>query len=77
MSSFETEASESQNAQGIEAEIPQARRRQAEELERIARSPQRGDAPNTHSTFFSRGKKTSENLNFQRFTLDFRRHGGF
>jgi hypothetical protein len=32
-------------AQGIEAEIPQADRREAEELERKARSPHRGDAP--------------------------------
>jgi hypothetical protein len=32
-------------AQGIEAEIPQADRREAEELERKARSPRRGDAP--------------------------------
>jgi Tfp pilus assembly protein FimV len=32
-------------AQGIEAEIPQARRRRAEELQRKARSPRSGDAP--------------------------------
>jgi hypothetical protein len=32
-------------AQGIEAEIPQADRREAEELKRKARSPRRGDAP--------------------------------
>jgi hypothetical protein len=33
------------SAQGIAAEIPQADRREAEELERKARSPHSGDAP--------------------------------
>jgi hypothetical protein len=43
--------SRGQNAQGIEAEIPEALGTKAEELERIARSPRRGDAPNINSTF--------------------------
>jgi hypothetical protein len=48
---FATEASDSQNAQGIEAEIPQTRHRRVEELERIARSPLCGDAPNINPAF--------------------------
>jgi hypothetical protein len=42
---FETGSSGGRNAQGIEAEIPEAGHRPAEELKRIARSPQSGDAP--------------------------------
>ncbi|MDR0585407.1 MAG: hypothetical protein LBG57_13825 [Treponema sp.] len=42
---FRQETVSYSGAQGIEAEIPQARRRRAEELERIARSPRSGDAP--------------------------------
>ena len=41
----ETETSGGRSAQGIEAEIPEPSRREGEELERIARSPQSGDAP--------------------------------
>jgi hypothetical protein len=48
---FKIEARGNQNAQGIEAEIPQAARGGAEELERIARSPHRGDAPGINPAF--------------------------
>jgi hypothetical protein len=38
------------SAQGIAAEIPQADRREAEELKRKARSPLRGDAPKNRNS---------------------------
>jgi hypothetical protein len=45
---------DSQNAQGIEAEIPQTPRRGGEELERIARSPAKpGMRPNSQSKTFT------------------------
>jgi hypothetical protein len=43
------EVSGDRAAQGIEAKIPEADRREAEELERIARSPQSGNAPGKKS----------------------------